>query len=477
MVLAWESQCLPKLDVRNSATGDIGVCTLWTLPNRLGPHLDLPRISIVGPLRTRTGLGWLLRGLYLHPAIRNLVLCGEDLSLTGDALLALWEEGVGDDDTLPRAGGKLYPAMEREAVDLIRQYVKLWDWRGKSPEEIGRSIGDIPSMSREMEPRSFAPVDTPERIAFPSRKTTFPLFAKELGDGWLQLLNLVLRCGTVKGTSEGDGLAEVLNTVVTVELSNQEEALPPFFDLTSDEFEACHRRFTSPSGSEDAGYTYAERLQGWPWSGLEAGGSEPISQLERTIERLQRSHETRSGTLVLLGPADLGGRDDAPTIVSVTFNVVDERLYGTSVLRSEDVCSAWPFDALSLVRLQREVAARIGVPVASATFVMHSAHIYERDWDRAGKTLDRWFERPLPLQSDPSGLFLFGLEEGRARAMLINHEADAVLWEGEFSSPEDLSWYIVDFMPWLSPQHIRYIGQECANLRRALQEGEDYVQG
>ena len=54
--------------------------------------------------------------------------------------------------------------------------------------------------------------------------------------------------------------------------------------------------------------------------------------------------------------------------------------------------------------------------VASATFIVHSAHIYERDWDTAEKTLDRWFKRPLPLQTDPSGLFLFGLDEGRARA-------------------------------------------------------------
>ena len=127
--------------------------------------------------------------------------------------------------------------------------------------------------------------------------------------------------------------------------------------------------------------------------------------------------------------------------------------------------------------MQREVAERVGVPVASATFIMHSAHIYERDWDRALTTLDRWFARPLPLQTDPSGLFLFGLDEGRARAMLITHEADAVLWEGEFDSPEELSWYIVDVMPWLSAQHIRYIGQECASLMRALGDGEDYVQG
>jgi hypothetical protein len=477
MVHTWESQCLPKLEVRNSATGDIGVCTLWTLPHRLAPHLDLPRINIVGSLHTRAGLGWLLRGLYLHPALRNLVLCGEDLSLTGDELLALWEEGVGDDDVLPRKGGKLCPAMDREAVDLIRRYVKLWDWRGKTPEEVGRSIGDIPPLSREMEPRSFAPMEIPERIAFPSRKTTFPLFAKELGDGWPQLLNLTLRCGTEKGTSESDRLAEVLNAVVTVELSGKEEALPPFFDFTPDELEACHRRFTSASGSEAADYTYAERLQSWPSSEGQTNGPQPMSQLESTIERLTKSHDNRAGTLVLLGPTDLDSLDDTPCVVSITFNIVDEQLYGTYVLRSEDVHNAWPLDALSLVRLQREVAERVGVPVASATFIMHSAHIDERDWDTAWKTLDRWFQRPLPLQTDPSGLFLFGLDEGRARAMLITHEADAVLWEGESHSPEELSWHIVDLMPWLSAQHIRYIGQECVSMRRALQGGEEYVQG
>jgi hypothetical protein len=317
----------------------------------------------------------------------------------------------------------------------------------------------------------------PERIAFPSRKTTFPLFAKELGDGWLQLLNLTLRCGTVKGTSDADRLAEVLNAVVTLELSGEEDPLPPFFDFTADEFEARHRRFTYSSVSEDADYSYGERLRSWPSADREADGSEPTNQLERAVERLKRSHDTPSGTVVLLGPTDLEELDDAPCVVSITFNVVDERLYGTYVLRSEDVHNLWPFDALSLVRLQREVAERVGIPVASATFIIHSAHIYERDWHKAQETLDRWFERPLPLQTDPSGLFLFGLDEGRARAMLITHEADAVLWEGEFDSPEELSWYIVDVMPWLSAQHVRYIGQECASMTRALQEDEEYIQG
>jgi hypothetical protein len=61
--------------------------------------------------------------------------------------------------------------------------------------------------------------------------------------------------------------------------------------------------------------------------------------------------------------------------------------------------------------------------------------------------------------------------------MLLNHDASEIFWEDAFASPEDLSWYIVDVMPWLLPQHIRYVGQECAALMRAMKEGECYLQG
>ncbi len=472
----WESECLPKLEVRNSATGDIGVCTLWTLLSRISPYLNLPRVNTIGPLRTKMGLGWLLRGLYLYPAIRNLVICGKDLSVSGDALLTLWEEGLTEDNTLPRLGWKLHPEMDREEVDLLRKYVKVWDWRTKSLEEVGRDISDIPYLTQEMEPRSFPPVVIPQQTTFPSRKTTFPILAEEVGDGWLQLLNLIMHCGTVKGSGKGDRLTEALNAVVTIELASG-EGLPPCFDFGTDEFEVYYRHFSSLSCPEDVDYTYGERLQNWSWFNQETNRMEQVNQLERTIDRLQRSHDTKSGTIVLLGSTDLDRLDDAPGVVLVTFNIVDERLYGTYVIRRDDIYNAWPFNTLSLIRLQREVAKRIGIPVNSATFISHSAHIYERDWDIALAKLDKWFKRPLPLQADPSGLFFFGVENGRARALFVNHEADKVLWEGESSDPEELIRYIVDTMPWLTVQHMRYLGGEAAKLTRALTEGVPYEQG
>ena len=224
-------------------------------------------------------------------------------------------------------------------------------------------------------------------------------------------------------------------------------------------------------------YTYGERLQDWSWLNQETNKAEQVNQLERTIERLRRSHDTKRGTIVLLGSTDLDRLDDAPCVVSIAFNIVDERLYGTYVIRSDDIYNAWPFNVLSLSRLQREVSKRIGIPVDSATFIAHSAHIYERDWDKTWAKLDKWFKRPLPMQADPSGLFFFGAEAGRVKALFVNHEVDMVLWEEESHDPEDLIRYIVDTMPWLTAQHVRYLGEEAARLTRALSEGVPYEQG
>jgi hypothetical protein len=291
-----------------------------------------------------------------------------------------------------------------------------------------------------------------EHTTFPSRKTTFPLFAEEVGDGWLQLLNLVMHCGTVKGVGKGERLAEVLNAIVTVNLAG-EAGLPACFDIGTDEFEVYYQRSFSVSSPEG------------------------VNQLDSAIDRLQGEHDTATGTMVFLGPTDLDTLDDAPCIISVTFNIVDERLYGTCVVRSDDIYNAWPLNALSLIRLQKEVSQRIGVPADSATFVSHSAHIYEGDWGKARAKLDRWFERPLPLKADPAGLFFFGVESGRARVLFVGPDVDTVLWEGESADPEDLVRHIVDTMPWLSAQHVRYLGEEAAKLSRALSEGIPYEQG
>jgi thymidylate synthase len=459
---SWQSDHLPKLEVSNLETGDVAVCGSFAEAGPILTELDRDRVAFVAPLGSRSDLEWLLRGLQLHPNIRQLVICGDDQRLTGEALLALWQAGLDESGRLPASRGSLSPELSAASVDALRDDVQISDWRSQPLAEVASNLRQLPALSRNREPQTLPNPEIPERKIFHSRKSTFPIFASGVGDGWLQLLNLALRIGAEKQTANGERMAEALNAVVTIESPTLEDGgkqveaeFPDFLDFNQDEFD---RRYFP---------CYDERLRDW----------NGIDQLEAVCDHLNKSLDTRSGSMVFLEPDDMARSKVGSGVISATFNAVDRQLCASFVLRSEDLYTDWPLEAIALMRLQRGVAKRTGLEAGAATFVIHSAHLYERDWARALRILKQNFKRPLPLQVDPSGIFLFGNDGGKATAMLLDHSASTIFWEEGFSDPEDLSWYIVDVMPWLLPQHIRYVGQECAALMRAIREGECYVQG
>lgn len=468
MIHTWETNYLPKLALSNLERGDLLVCGLFGNQATILNELDSDRVAFVAPLHTRSDLEWLLRGLFFYPNIRQLVICGDDDYTTGEALLALWQQGLDESGQLPGLRGRISDVLDASLLDTLRSAVQLTDLRGKPLSEVANSIRDLPIASGERERQSLPDPKISERKVFHSRRTTFPMFASDVGDGWLQLLNLVLKIGAEKKVPTGERIAEALNAVVTIEVPEledgeplkKEEVFPEYFHFNSDDFE----RVIAPG--------FEKRLR--EWSGTD--------QLEVVFDRLRNSSDTRSGTMVFLEPGstdecEINSANMTSGLLSVTFNVIDEKLFGSFVLQSTDIYTDWPIQSAALFRLQFQMAKRLGLEVGSATFVIHSAHLYERDWERSLGLLGEYFHRPLPLHVDPSGVFLFGNNGGKATAMLLAHDASQIFWEEGFSDPEDLSWYIVDTMPWLLPQHIRYVGQECASLMRSMKESECYLQG
>ncbi len=455
---SWQTDYLPGLEVLNLESGDVAICGAFGKQAAILSGFDPGRVGFVAPLNSRSDLEWLLRGLFLYPNIRQLIIVGFDEGATGEALLALWQQGLEESGQLPGGRGRLPAELDADSLDTLRNDVQIIDWRGKDSSEIAGAAGDLPVLGGGREPRSLPSPQIPRRKVFHSRHTTFPIFSSDVGDSWLQLLNLALKIGTEKQTADGRRIAEALNAVVTIEtpeledggLQKKEEVFPGYFDFNRDDFD----RLTMPG--------YEARLR-------EDGG---IDQLDVVFDRLKKSPDTRSATMVFPESRDIGS-----SLLSATFNQVDQKLFGSFVLRSTDLYTDWPLEATALVRLQSQLAERLGLEVGSATFIVHSAHIYECDWERSLQVLDEYFVRPLPLHVDPSGIFLFGNDNGKATAMLLKHDASEIFWEQGFSDPEDLSWYIVDTMPWLLPQHFRYVGQECAALMRSIQEKECYLQG
>lgn len=460
----WQTDYLPKLEVSNLETGDVALCGSLGCQASVLSSFAGDRLGFIAPLRSRSELEWLLRGLLLYPNIRQLVICGDDETATGEALLALWRQGLQDDGQLPDCRGRLPAELDASLLDELRSDVQLFDLRGKSRDEVASFVQALPILKGERQSRSLPNPQIPKRKVFLSRQTTFPIFSSDVGDSWLQLLNLALKIGTEKGTSDGERIAEALNAVVTLETPELEDGEPQkkeqvfakFFDFTRDDFDGLY----APS--------YEQRLRNW-------NGND---QLDFVFKRLKKSPDTRTATMLFPESGDTVRASNSDSgLLSATFNRVDQKLFGSFVLESTDLYTDWPRQATALVRLQCQMAERLGLDVGSATFIIHSAYLYANDWARSLQLLNEHFMRPLPLHVDPSGIFLFGNDGGKATAMLLAHDAATIFWEQGFSDPEDLSWYIVDTMPWLLPQHIRYVGQECAALMRSMKENECYMQG
>jgi hypothetical protein len=456
----WQVDHLPKLELSNPDAGDVVVCTSNQNGGLILPELEPERISFVAPLTSRCDVEWLLRGLHLYPNIRHVIICGDDAMASAEALLALWKEGLDEDGQIADSRGFLSRELESTSIDQLRGDVQLLDMRGKPVAEVSGVIRELPVLAPERDPRIIPDPAIPERKVFLSRKTSFPIFSSSVADSWLQLQNLALRIGFGKA-SGGERRAEALNAIVTIEVpiledgeQHERDDFPTYLDFSREDFERLYLPRFRECLDQQMG----------------------ADQIEAIRDRLKRSPDSRAATMIAVESTEADS-NSAPDLTSATFHVVEGELFASYVLQSSDVYTDWPLEASALVRLQRDMAESLGLGIGTATFIIHAAYLREGDFDRSMRVLDTSFKRPLPLHVDPSGVFLFGNDGGKARAMLLNHDASDILWEDAFSDPEDLSWYIVDVMPWLLPQHIRYVGQECAALMRAMREKECYLQG
>lgn len=146
--------------------------------------------------------------------------------------------------------------------------------------------------------------------------------------------------------------------------------------------------------------------------------------------------------------------------------------------------SGWPYNALSLLRVHRLVAERVGVgPLGHASFLSQNAQIYEHHLPAVEENLGKWGRAPedfgdgYRFEPDPAGNFIFEVVGDQVKVTLTNPEGDQALMEMMLPDPSALIAWIVETMPHLSRQHVRYLGREEEKLRRALEEGVPYVQG
>lgn len=471
----WEDECLPRLVVRNR-TGDLALCVLWNLMDGVLPVLpspgEFPRLSVVGNLRTPLGISWFSRGLGELSHITTVVVWGSDLTRTGEALFSLWRQGVTGEHQVPNFGWRLDPLVDQMAIDRLRQEVELVDARDLPLAALGDFLSGLEEIQRLRLPLEFPPVEIPERSVFPHRGAVH-LVASDPADGWLKILDLLLHVGQERGTRKRERITHTFDVLVTMPVPGEEIIGPPF-DFSPADFERYYADFISPEPPpEGTDYRYGHRMQNWRGH----------DQLEEAIERLRKSPTTKRAVIVLLDPADLAGLKDAPCVALGTLCIQDGVSNTSWVIRSNDMYSGWPFNALSLTRVHRYAAGRLGVSLGTIDILSQNAQIYEESLPLAVEKVQQQgpkiedFGSTYRFDPDPAGNFVFTVEDDQVKLTMTNPKGDRILIELLHEDPLALISWVIEEIPWLGHQHIFYLGVEAEKLRRSLKMGEAYVQG
>ncbi len=466
---------LPKFLASANPDGDVIVCG-----HRQVDPAHCERIAFAAPLETRSDLEAILRGLLRFTGVRHVVLCGDDPRPCAAALTSLLRDGLDADGRLRDGRGSLSSDLAATTIDTLLTDIEVHDWRDKPISNLAQGVRGLAVAKTSRACDSVPEAVIPKRKVFHSRRTSFPVFSTDPGDSWLQLITLVLKIGTEKMSPDGERYAQALNAVVTIglpviaedlEVEHKPEIVEhgAYLDFNPDDFDRYFRRLTTSARSSD--------LRPESDRGARLHELHGFDRFESLCAQLGGCEGEASGATLLFAADEASASRHAPCVLSGTFEITEGVLFGSFVFRQADVYADWPLEAMALRRLHRMIGQRLDLEVGATTFVIHAAHLHDRDWERAGRLLEQRFERPLPLQVDPSGVFLFGDDGGKARGMLLDHGAGTIFWEDEFENAQQLSWYIVDAMPWLLPQHIRYVGQECSTLTRAMEESISYLQG
>jgi tetrahydromethanopterin S-methyltransferase subunit A len=147
-----------------SPDAPVAVCALWKDLSKVSFSPEyLERLAVVGNLYTLRGVSLLLRGLWLMPGIRHLVLWGPDTQHTGRALSTLWNDGLSADHRIAGTDIAVDPALPARAIDHLRQHVHLYDYRSaRELPALMALIGQLELLPAHAEPQSF-PTTEPEQ--------------------------------------------------------------------------------------------------------------------------------------------------------------------------------------------------------------------------------------------------------------------------------------------------------------------------
>jgi len=113
-----------------------------------------------------------------------------------------------------------------------------------------------------------------------------------------------------------------------------------------------------------------------------------INQIEKVIQKLQKSPHTRRAQAITWRPYSDPITDDPPCLQRLYFRVKNNKLIMQTTWRSRDLFKAWEANVNAMIRIQKYVADKLGLEIGEYIDFSNSLHIYGRDIEEVKKILD-----------------------------------------------------------------------------------------
>lgn len=139
-------------------------------------------------------------------------------------------------------------------------------------------------------------------------------------------------------------------------------------------------------------YTYYQRLRQYPLIPDQIRAIEErktLDQLEKAIEKLRRSPNTRRCQLITWHPAIDLEIEDPPCLQSIWLRILDGKLDMEIRFRSWDAWKGLPYNLYAFSRLMEKICRDLDVEPGHMLAFANSLHIYERDWSDVREWLER----------------------------------------------------------------------------------------
>jgi len=489
--------------IKGDPYNSIGICTLWAPVKKILSELHEKDYCIAGSLYSRDGINYILRNVLANPHIRCIIVCGPDRSGSGEALFKLWQNGIDENHQIIGDLGKIEKEIEKWAIDLCRENVKLIDLRNIiDPTKIRKTVHNTSAMLPPFasQPIKFLKSD-PQSDTYPSEGNGFVIRAHTVVEGWVKLLSIITKFGRREKTEYSVFQKELLNVISVISAEDPDHIL--FVDwlpfprerlegkhgnklnhqtiaqmflpgVNANESFGYYAHLLTHSPVRDFAYTYGQRLYAY---GERLTGFRGVDQIRLMIEKLRSVKYTRRAVAVLWEPDYDADSENPPCLDLIQVDIREELLSLTAYFRSQDMFRAWPENAFALRKLQKFIADSVGIhSIGDLVIVSHSAHIYEDSLQNAADVVENQGEKlrkKLSLSSDPRGNFVIRIEGKEIIVDLHSPDGNHIkTFRGQ--SSRQLEREISPFISKIS--HALYLGRELQKAEICSRQKTPYIQ-